>query len=271
MLKPLIKVVLYSLPAALGRRLAYGLRRARVIGPQHEVYLSLGRPDQVLSGPFAGMKYSAAAVCSAWLPKLIGTYECELHPVFARVANGRFDQIVDVGSAEGYYAVGLTLALKPKRTWAFDIDPTAERLVRHLAQANRVDDVVEVQGFCDLPRLQNLLHEAERPLVVCDCEGYEAQLLDPAQVPALHKASIIVETHDERRNGPIATSLRSRFEKTHRIEVIEPAPRSMADVPAEVAKIVGHSEHVVEAIAEHRKLVTDWFFMSPFNNVASAH
>ncbi len=61
----------------------------------------------IFSGPFAGMAYVARAVGSAVVPKLVGSYEQELHGVLADIAQTPYMVVVDVGCAEGYYAVGL--------------------------------------------------------------------------------------------------------------------------------------------------------------------
>ena len=76
---------------------------------RRRVFERLGRPTTVLNGPFRGMKYLSRAYCSAVLPKLLGTYECELIPAIDRLARSDADRIVDIGAAEGYYAVGLAL------------------------------------------------------------------------------------------------------------------------------------------------------------------
>lgn len=61
----------------------------------------------IYSGPFRGMKYLRASTGSVILPKLIGTYENELHFVFNEIRGNNYDQFIDVGAAEGYYVVGL--------------------------------------------------------------------------------------------------------------------------------------------------------------------
>src|SRR5579859_5362525 len=60
---------------------------------------------RVRSGPFAGMRYVDASIGSAYLPKLLGIYERELHPVIEEACASRPGLIVDLGAAEGYYAV----------------------------------------------------------------------------------------------------------------------------------------------------------------------
>jgi hypothetical protein len=53
------------------------------------------------------MRYAQVrATCSSVLSKLLGTYESELHPVLHEILIKPYELIVDVGSAEGYYAIG---------------------------------------------------------------------------------------------------------------------------------------------------------------------
>lgn len=71
----------------------------------------------VQGGPFQGLQYvpsiveSALAVPralgSALIPKLLGCYEAELQGVLAQILATPYQDILDIGSAEGYYAVGL--------------------------------------------------------------------------------------------------------------------------------------------------------------------
>lgn len=76
----------------------------------------------VQAGPFTGMKYTRSAMLSRHAtPALLGVYERQLYP-FLEAAAQRCDFVVDLGSAEGYYAVGMArmenalLPLTPIRT-----------------------------------------------------------------------------------------------------------------------------------------------------------
>jgi hypothetical protein len=61
---------------------------------------------EVQSGPFVGMKYTHEAVVTRHsTPALLGVYERQLHPFLSRA--NLADIVIDIGSAEGYYAVGL--------------------------------------------------------------------------------------------------------------------------------------------------------------------
>ena len=174
---------------------------------------------RVSNGPFAGLNYTRKAAGSALAPKLVGSYESELHPIWAQVLENRYDLVIDIGCAEGYYAVGLAKHLPggPK-VIAFDMDAEARLLCRELSIKNGVSDRVEVLGECDVPALKRVLKG--RALVVCDCEGAEVDLLDAEQIPALKTADIVVELHDFLRAG-VTPTLTQRFAATHEVQLID--------------------------------------------------
>src|SRR4051794_38235977 len=61
----------------------------------------------VVGGPFEGMSYVGNSHGSAWCPKILGTYEREIRSAVDEIAAREFPNIVNIGAAEGYYAVGL--------------------------------------------------------------------------------------------------------------------------------------------------------------------
>src|SRR5262249_45805579 len=67
--------------------------------------------SRVATGPFAGMilDYECFPVHAS--PKFLGTYEQELHRAIERAIQLRPKYVLNVGCAEGFYAVGLALRL----------------------------------------------------------------------------------------------------------------------------------------------------------------
>ena len=62
----------------------------------------------VKNGPMAGLKYpSFSSFGSSIFPKLVGTYENELAPIINKLNATQYKLIIDIGCAEGYYAIGL--------------------------------------------------------------------------------------------------------------------------------------------------------------------
>jgi len=152
----------------------------------------------VQTGPFSGM---TVAIRSSWgdgdlLSKLLGCYEAELHEAMEAAIAAEPDVVVNIGAAEGYYSVGLACRLPNATVHAFDTSTDAQSVCREAARLNGVERRVDVGGHCAPETLQRVLARGQRPLVVCDCEGEEVTLLDPARVPALLSASVIVECHE---------------------------------------------------------------------------
>ncbi len=133
---------------------------------------------KVIGGPFAGMHYISSSSGSVLAPKLIGSYECELHDAIISSLKKQYDTIIDVGCAEGYYAAGFAkFCCGTPRIYAFDSNSKAQAKCRELLRENILEERVEIEGFCDAKCLQRIAHG--RTLVICDCEGYEIELLKP--------------------------------------------------------------------------------------------
>lgn len=186
----------------------------------------------VQSGPFAGTILPARM---SWghgdlLAKLLGVYEAELHQAIIDAVRGQPDRVVNIGAAEGYYAIGLARALPAVDCHAFDVDEAARAICRSSAQDNGVAGRVTVGGLCTPMMLQVLLAGAAHPLVVCDCEGGERELIDPATVPALARASVVIECHDF-CDPMITETLVERLTPTHDLYVVEEGARDPNTVP----------------------------------------
>ena len=210
----------------------------------------------VQRGPLAGLRYPRTVFPFApRLPgKLLAQYEAELAPTFARLIDHGFDTFVDVGSSEGYYAVGFALKSPGTRVHAFDENDLARRLCRLLARANRVADRVTVGGYCEHDDLRRLAAQGE-VCVLSDCEGCELQLLDPVAAPELARCTIVVELHEDEHAGLTDTVL-GRFRDTHRVEVIDSRPRDRAEVepllrgldldPADLERLLFERPHAMQ-------------------------
>lgn len=221
-------------------------------------------PLEVQSGPFAGMKYVEQAVGSALLPKLIGSYECELHSVVKALPAKAYDAVVDVGCAEGFYAVGLARMLAKTAVHAYDVNPEGRNLCRAMAALNQVSERVTVREFCSPETLQTLQIPGvlnPRVLVISDCEGYELTLLDPTLAPRLQGWDILVELHDffhPDLTPGLTQTLIERFQGTHAITLITSAPRTPPDHP-QVSFLPPEDQAM--ALNEYRRAGQQWAWM----------
>ena len=212
---------------------------------------------KVHSGPFAGMDYVARATEGALVPRLLGTYESELHPhLEALVAEG-LDCVIDVGCAEGYYAVGLARMAPDIAVYAYDIDEAARLACAELAAKNGVAERVIIGGEFTPDGFEAF--KGRRALVLVDAEGAELDILQPALSPALAGMSVIVETHDVYRKGALAT-MTERFSATHDIIRVDQQPKTF-DMPDWLAELP-HLDQLL-AVWEWRIKPTPWLVMRP--------
>jgi SAM-dependent methyltransferase len=210
--------------------------------------LFAGRAAVVQSGPFAGMAFPPRVAEGCTLPKLLGCYEQELHRIIARTPRRGYARVVNIGCAEGYYAVGLARLLPEVRVVAFDPSAAARRLCDRLARLNGVRDRLAIGAAATVATLAQAI--AGPTLVVCDCEGCEYAVLDPEAVPALARADLIVELHGTRADPGRARAFLARFRPTHRLQVIRQAPRDPATIPA------------IAALSQLEQFLASWEFRS---------
>jgi hypothetical protein len=172
---------------------------------------------KILTGPFRGMLYLDETVWGPIIPKWAGSYEMELQDIIAQIGRHGYDRIVNIGCAEGYYAVGLALLDRRCKVLAFDSDPFARSQTRRLAGLNLVSERIHIFKQCTPFRLSELLEGGT--LVISDIEGQECVLLDPAKAPGLRSADLLIEVHEE-ATGLVKAEQRlaERFSASHTIQ-----------------------------------------------------
>jgi hypothetical protein len=211
----------------------------------------------IRGGPFAGMRYVEVATEGALIPRLLGTYESELHPYLAAFAAEGLTDVIDVGCAEGYYAVGLARLMPQAMVHAYDIDEAARVACAELAAMNGVAERVEIGEAFPADGFQAFA--GRKALVMVDAEGAELDILDPQRSPALPGMNIIVETHDVYRRGVFRELLR-RFAPTHDITIVRQQPK-VFDIP-EWLHAQPHLDQLL-AVWEWRIAPTPWLVMRP--------
>ena len=140
---PLGRALRYLHAFLMGRRI--GARRPSGVRLDRIVYAGLR--GRIIAGPFQGMKYLDASSGSALVPKLVGAYELEILPWIERLLARRYDCLVDVGAAEGYYAVGFAFRTRrnPMPIYAYDCNPEAQHLLRQLAKINGLTERITLK------------------------------------------------------------------------------------------------------------------------------
>jgi hypothetical protein len=194
---------------------------------------------------------------------LLGVYERELRPIVEAITALEPARIVDIGAAEGYYAVGL--ALRNPRTTVIAYEQTAEGrdLLTGMAALNGVTDRLNIYGRCEPEDLRVQLGSPGRTVVICDVEGYEEKLLNPVSVPELRSSWILVELHEFVVPG-ITETLRKRFKPTHRITHVWQTGRGREDYPYRswYTRLLPRA-YATYLVQEFRPERMSWFWLEP--------
>jgi hypothetical protein len=256
-----VKRFLRRMPRSAERFLVEILRKLGLSPLPYYSFVKCGPPKEVCNGPFKGMKYVFDSVGSSLYAKVLGTYEMELFVFVERLCQRSFDILIDIGCAEGYYAVGFARRMPTLTVHAYDTDKTALKLLRRLAEANGVADRITLGGFCKHDKLNSLLQKYKSPLIISDCEGYEKLLIDPDKAHELLRSTILVELHDHLVEGT-SEKIRERFVNSHTIEVAKARRRSAEDLGSNFRLSREEAEAVIQ---EGRTTQQKWYLMTPNN------
>lgn len=232
---------------------------------EDEAYARRVSPElTVLHGPFAGLRYaSARSAGSALVPKLLGSYEHELHGVIERILAGDYTDVVDIGCAEGYYAVGFGARFARATVHAFDTSPRAQQLCRAMARLNGVAERLKLGDFCDEPTLLGL-QLGRKALVLSDCEGYEATLFTARVAAFLAPHDVLIEVHEDPHDPTLSAALQSRFASTHDVTIVDSIDDKRKlrgrDFP-ELAAFDPRTRH--RLVREGRQGIMEWLYCTP--------
>ena len=217
--------------------------------------------SKVFQGPFKGMNFftNINDISEGCLvPKIIGSYESELHSYIDDLKRNKPDVIINIGSAEGYYSIGLKTMLKDIDIFAYDIDQKARDKTIELSKLNNVE------VFCRGEFLSSELDDLEKKdiLIFCDIEGDELKLFNEDEITKYENCRIVVETHLTKL-GHSKDILPDLFSKTHDIEIIEQNGSNSFEVP----EIISQSNHLDILLSkwECRTHPTPWLTLTPKN------
>ena len=163
---------------------------------------------------------------------LLGLYEQEVVNVLLKHAEKR-DVFVDVGAADGFFAVGLVACGIFKRSYAFEINANGRQVIKKSSEINGVPHSVSVSGRFDkdfVAKADEL--DLSRSVVLIDVEGDEFNLLDSPLIEQLRGAVVVVELHDfhfadgEALKSALYARLKTHFELTTITTGAREVPRS---------------------------------------------
>lgn len=211
----------------------------------------------VMQGPLRGMDFLRESAEGCHIAKLLGCYEQPLQGYIENAIQNQYTTILNIGCAEGYYAVGMALRMPNTRVLAHDLNPKAQQICAELANKNKVSDRVSVGGLFKPSDFANF--SGQKLLLMCDIEGAERELLDPSISPDLKGMDIIVESHECLTNG-VTQLLMERFNSTHNITLVQDDGQRQLHNPPSWFVNLAHLDQLL-ATWEWRSGPTPWLVM----------
>jgi len=211
----------------------------------------------VQQGPFFGLDFLENSAEGCHIAKLLGCYEQPLQPFIERAIASQYPEILNIGCAEGFYAVGLAKRMPNTRVYAYDTNDNAQKVCRGLAEKNGVANRIRIDSIFHTHDFSNF---ADRNiLVICDIEGGERDLLDPAHAPSLKSMDVIVESHECLVPG-VTQLLIDRFNDSHDITLVRDNGQRALSNPPEWFENLAHLDQLL-ATWEWRAGPTPWLVM----------
>jgi hypothetical protein len=209
-------------------------------------------------GPFAGLNFLDQSAEGCHIAKLLGCYEQPLQPFIYEAIKRNYHTLLNIGCAEGFYAVGMARNMPDTRIMAYDINPKAQETCKLLAKKNSVDHLVSVNALFEPKDFEQ--YGQNKTLILCDIEGNEAELLDPEIAPALKTMDLIVESHEVLIPG-ITKRLIQRFQQSHQITLVQDNGQRQLDPIPEWFYQLNHLDQLL-AVWEWRTGPTPWLIMT---------
>jgi len=112
--------------------------------------------------------------------------------------------LINLGAADGYYAIGSLVAKLFKKTYCYEISTSSQKNIIENAKLNKVSNNVEVFGIATHKFANELINRGvnlSKSVVICDIEGSEFALFTKEVLAMLKRSIVIIEIHDWQKNG----------------------------------------------------------------------
>lgn len=174
----------------------------------------------VNSGPFIGLQYfQLYSFGSSILPKIVGIYERELHPIILETFKNNYTRIINIGCAEGYYLIGYARKFPTVELIGVDSDNLALDFCKKMLELNGIQNRIQLLNKIDHDFFENPEFLNSKSLIICDCEGDERNLFSRFNATYLKNTDILIELHDF-VNDAISEQIFNIFHKSHEINII---------------------------------------------------
>jgi precorrin-6B methylase 2 len=219
---------------------------------------------KIAYGPFRGMRLGSDIWWGTYdsNSKILGVYEEEVTQKLHDILSATKAPFVDLGAADGYYAIGVAFSGMADVVYAYEISKKGRASLQANAAANGCAQKVVIAGEADYDSLKALIDKFGKAVILIDIEGGEYDLLSDRMLDLLKTCHMIVELHPamvedgERKEAALVQRAQKHFtpSKLYRESY---APNRFPELNA-----FGDDERLL-AVSEGRARNPKWLVLEP--------
>ena len=211
-------------------------------------------------GPFKGMVISKDQF---WGPgdkasKILGLYEKEIQDLINQIQEkNNFPTFIDIGGADGFFAVGSVKNNLFKNCEVFEISKRGRQSIEEIAIKNNVADLISIKSEANEKTLSSI-ENINNSVILCDIEGGEYDLFSENLIKNMHPSNVIIEIH---KNPDISLNeFEDKFKNLFSINKITQGPRSLKGF-GELKNFNDNNRSLLAS--EGRSYIQEWWHLSP--------
>jgi hypothetical protein len=163
---------------------------------------------------------------------MLGMYESEVLEVL-HGWKGHADVFIDVGAADGYYAIGCVKSGIVEHAICYEISPSGQQVIARQAETNGVVDRMTILGEAKADFVADLVEAhgvtLSRAILLMDIEGSEFDVLTGSVIRDLADCRMIIELHEDSPGNRLRAEELIESAKEHfTVRVITQGPRNPA-------------------------------------------
>lgn len=219
----------------------------------------------VQRGPFTGLVLDGESNISKGplAAKLFGLYEWRVLEQIRTL--GPFEDVLNIGAADGYFSLGLLKAGLARRSICYEMTQEGRDAIRRNAERNGVCEDVVIKGKADETIIDDLPPLGFNPanaLVLCDIEGGEFDVLTGPLLDFLAPAVMIVELHDRIHSGKPdrRDEIIKRLPASVDFEIITTVPAPWSGIE-DIEALSDNDRALV--LSEGRREIGEWLVVTP--------
>lgn len=219
----------------------------------------------VVKGLFKGLRLDPDPFwgAGALAGKCLGFYEIEVQERLAALqSRDRKSLLVDIGGADGFFAIGALVSNLFDQCIVFEIAEQGRQKLQEAAERNGVQDRLTILGAASNTTLREIADEnGEDFRVLCDIEGAEYDLFDAPTLLALQNITIIIEIHTlDSQMAAMKDTMELRAQKLFDIEEFIEGSRDFTDIP-QLHRLTGNQRGLIAW--DGRLEIGRWWLLTP--------